>query len=282
MIVGLVGAFMTAAYMTRCVYLTFFGEYRGGTSRTPIPHGDEAEHDPADTTASIGARRARARPAREQPPRSRCRSGSCRSSRCSPGFLNAAPRTSRSSRSGSSRAIAFAEIVAPATFSWSSRPSSRSLIAVARHRRSRTRTTGHGAGRSDLAARNALARAGKRFLVKKYYLDVLYNDIIVGVDQGPDRGRRRTGSTSTSSTTSSTTPGAARARSRVHVRLHRPDGCRRCRQRPRDGHRRSRRRGARASRPVDCSSTHSCLFCGGRRCSPSSCGSSLSGGVSAR
>ena len=29
MIVGLVGAVMTAAYMTRCVYLTFFGEYRG-------------------------------------------------------------------------------------------------------------------------------------------------------------------------------------------------------------------------------------------------------------
>jgi NADH-quinone oxidoreductase subunit L len=29
MIVGLIGAFMTAMYMTRCVYLTFFGEYRG-------------------------------------------------------------------------------------------------------------------------------------------------------------------------------------------------------------------------------------------------------------
>ena len=29
LVVGLVGAFMTAAYMTRCVYLTFFGEYRG-------------------------------------------------------------------------------------------------------------------------------------------------------------------------------------------------------------------------------------------------------------
>ena len=27
--VGLIGAVMTAAYMTRCVYLTFFGEYRG-------------------------------------------------------------------------------------------------------------------------------------------------------------------------------------------------------------------------------------------------------------
>src|SRR5690606_29375142 len=29
MIIGLIGAFMTAAYMTRCVYLTFFGQYRG-------------------------------------------------------------------------------------------------------------------------------------------------------------------------------------------------------------------------------------------------------------
>jgi NADH-quinone oxidoreductase subunit L len=29
MVIGLVGAVLTAAYMTRCVYLTFFGEYRG-------------------------------------------------------------------------------------------------------------------------------------------------------------------------------------------------------------------------------------------------------------
>src|SRR6476646_3484986 len=29
MVVGLIGALLTAAYMTRCVYLTFFGEYRG-------------------------------------------------------------------------------------------------------------------------------------------------------------------------------------------------------------------------------------------------------------
>ena len=32
MYVGLVGAFMTAAYMTRCVYLTFFGEARGAAA----------------------------------------------------------------------------------------------------------------------------------------------------------------------------------------------------------------------------------------------------------
>ncbi|MFM8973465.1 MAG: NADH-quinone oxidoreductase subunit L [Actinomycetota bacterium] len=30
LVVGLIGALMTAAYMTRCVYLTFFGEFRGG------------------------------------------------------------------------------------------------------------------------------------------------------------------------------------------------------------------------------------------------------------
>jgi NADH-quinone oxidoreductase subunit L len=41
MIVGLVGAVMTAAYMTRCVYLTFFGEYRG--------HGHPHESPPAIT-----------------------------------------------------------------------------------------------------------------------------------------------------------------------------------------------------------------------------------------
>jgi NADH-quinone oxidoreductase subunit L len=32
MVVGLVGAFMTACYMTRCIYLTFFGEHRGNAA----------------------------------------------------------------------------------------------------------------------------------------------------------------------------------------------------------------------------------------------------------
>ncbi len=34
MVVGIVGALMTAAYMTRVIYLTFFGEYRGHGTRT--------------------------------------------------------------------------------------------------------------------------------------------------------------------------------------------------------------------------------------------------------
>ena len=49
---------MTAAYMTRCVYLTFFGEYRGGAraTRTPTDAVDElVEHDPP-TDATPGRR----------------------------------------------------------------------------------------------------------------------------------------------------------------------------------------------------------------------------------
>ena len=44
LVVGLVGAFLTAAYMTRCMYLTFFGEYRG--PRPPARVG-AAHHRPA-------------------------------------------------------------------------------------------------------------------------------------------------------------------------------------------------------------------------------------------
>ena len=41
LVVGLLGAALTAAYMTRCVYLTFFGDYRG--------HGHPHESPPAIT-----------------------------------------------------------------------------------------------------------------------------------------------------------------------------------------------------------------------------------------
>ncbi len=45
LVVGLVGAFLTAAYMTRCVYLTFFGEFRG--------HGEPHESERAITVPLI-------------------------------------------------------------------------------------------------------------------------------------------------------------------------------------------------------------------------------------
>ncbi|MFM8852368.1 MAG: NADH-quinone oxidoreductase subunit L, partial [Acidimicrobiaceae bacterium] len=47
MIVGLVGAFMTAAYMTRATYLTFFGEPRGASAghSSHEPHDAHGLHD---------------------------------------------------------------------------------------------------------------------------------------------------------------------------------------------------------------------------------------------
>ena len=43
MVVGIIGAFMTAAYMTRCVYLTFYGEPRGAAAD---PHHHPHESGP--------------------------------------------------------------------------------------------------------------------------------------------------------------------------------------------------------------------------------------------
>src|SRR5205085_7835720 len=48
MVVGLAGAFMTAAYMARCVYLTFFGEPRGAAA-----HHHPHESPPLITTPLI-------------------------------------------------------------------------------------------------------------------------------------------------------------------------------------------------------------------------------------
>ena len=45
LVIGLAGAFMTACYMTRCVYLTFFGQYRG--------HGHPHESPPAITVPLV-------------------------------------------------------------------------------------------------------------------------------------------------------------------------------------------------------------------------------------
>jgi NADH-quinone oxidoreductase subunit L len=61
MIIGLIGAFMTAAYMTRATYLTFFGEARGASAgehhdehhdaHAPA-HDDHDSHDAHDAHAT--------------------------------------------------------------------------------------------------------------------------------------------------------------------------------------------------------------------------------------
>ena len=54
MIIGLVGAFMTAAYMTRATYLTFFGEPRGASAgeNSHDSHDAHATHDAHDSPAT--------------------------------------------------------------------------------------------------------------------------------------------------------------------------------------------------------------------------------------
>ena len=60
MIVGLVGAFLTAAYMTRCMYLTFFGEYRGGQHEADVgefgyePVGEDIDAEVAELAHGTG------------------------------------------------------------------------------------------------------------------------------------------------------------------------------------------------------------------------------------
>ena len=187
---------MTAAYMTRCIYLTFFGEYRGGATRectTPARRRRRAGRAPPRRGA--GRRRARLRrarrddhghaAAREQPPHHRAA--------LDPLVLRGVRRlaqrarsTSRSSRSGSSRASRSSRCVHAEFNVGRGRHLGRDRAA--RHRASRTRYYWNGMGPQRLSpsATRWHARASTSSS-SKYYLDVLYTDIIVGSHQGPDR-----------------------------------------------------------------------------------------------
>jgi NADH-quinone oxidoreductase subunit L len=181
LIVGLIGAFMTAAYMTRCVYLVFFGEYRGGhhgeSHATDV--GDElVEHDlaevqHADEVAHHG----------EPHESNRLITGPLwvlSFFAVFVGMLNwpglekftewFEPRFAFPAVPEAKFAIGWAAIsvvIALAGFGTSYLYYWRSVGAV------------------RLTERNRAAYAGKQFLVNKYYLDVLYTDIIVGSIKGP-------------------------------------------------------------------------------------------------
>jgi NADH-quinone oxidoreductase subunit L len=155
MIVGLVGAFLTAAYMTRTIYLTFFGEYRG--------HGHPHESEPLITVPlvvlsffSIVA-----------------------------GFVNAAPLGLEKFKDWVEPTVNFPALVHP-DFDYPKAIISVSLaalgIGIAAYLWFQREELGPFKG---LTQRNALARAGYTFLEKKYYLDVLYENVIVAGVKGP-------------------------------------------------------------------------------------------------
>ena len=160
LVVGLVGAFLTAAYMTRCIYLTFFGEYRG--------HGHPHESEPLITVPlmilaffSVVA-----------------------------GLINAAPLGIEKFKEWVEPTVAFPLLV-HADFDYPKAIISVTVavlgIGIAAYFWFQREEHGPLKG---LTQRNALARAGYTFLEKKYYLDVLYENIIVERHQGPDRPRR--------------------------------------------------------------------------------------------
>ena len=155
MVVGLVGAFLTAAYMTRCVYLTFFGEYRG--------HGHPHESEPAITVPliilSVFAVLA--------------------------GFLNAAAIHVEKFAEWVEPRVSFPELVHP-EFDVPTAAISLSLafmgIGIAAYfwfKREELHAL------KGLTERNKLAHAGYQFLVNKYYLDALYENVIVASIAGP-------------------------------------------------------------------------------------------------
>jgi NADH-quinone oxidoreductase subunit L len=155
LVVGLIGAFLTAAYMTRCIYLTFFGEYRG--------HGHPHESEPLITVPlvilaffSLVA-----------------------------GLINAAPLGIEKFNDWVTPRILF-PVLQHAEFDYPKALISVSLaalgIGIAAYFWFRAEEEGP---LRNLTQRNALARAGYTFLENKYYIDYLYENIIVAGIKGP-------------------------------------------------------------------------------------------------
>jgi NADH-quinone oxidoreductase subunit L len=181
LIIGLVGAFMTAAYMTRCVYLTFFGEYRGGHEPHAVAHVDEAEHDPADTPAAVD-HDALAHAPHESNGLITVPLWILSFFAIFAGFLNF-PHFSKFEEWFNPRYPAeFHEILHPVAFNAILAAISVTVALVAA-----AVTWAYYQGRlpQRLSERYALFGAGKRFLVNKYYIDYLYEQVIVAGIKGP-------------------------------------------------------------------------------------------------
>jgi NADH-quinone oxidoreductase subunit L len=154
LVVGLVGAFLTAAYMTRVVYLTFFGEFRG--------HGEPHESPKLITVPliilSVFAVLA--------------------------GFLNAAAIHVEKFAEWVEPRVAFPQLVHPA-FDYPAAIISLTVavlgIGVVAYLYFQREELGPLKG---LTQRNKVAHAGYTFLINKYYLDALYEDVIVASIKG--------------------------------------------------------------------------------------------------
>jgi NADH-quinone oxidoreductase subunit L len=155
MVIGLVGAGLTAAYMTRCVYLTFFGEYRGHH------HPHESEKTITVPLMILAVLSIVA------------------------GFLQAAPFHIEKFSKWVDQVGPFPELVHP-EFDYVLAASSVTLVVLAIGFASYFWFKREELGAlKGLTQRNKVAHAGYRFLEKKYYLDDLYEGVIVAGVKGP-------------------------------------------------------------------------------------------------
>jgi NADH-quinone oxidoreductase subunit L len=171
LVVGVVGALMTAAYMTRCVYLTFHGEPRG--------HAADPHHPP-----------------HESGPRIVVPLYILSGLAILAGFANL-PNTGALKFVPDSLALRFEHFYEPkgayfpsvlGTFHHPEFDIGIALVSTV------IGLAGiglayawyfKGLGPHGLTERNRWARAGHKALVEKYYLDTLYTDVIVGTVKGP-------------------------------------------------------------------------------------------------
>ncbi len=229
MIIGLIGAFMTAAYMTRATYLTFFGSPRGAAAgEHREEHDPHAAHDPhvphyeGDkhaasgphesgllitvplmilATLALGSGFLNATPFGESWERIKTwvepsavmvmDASSDEHSTEASGHMAASEDGHHESPCGSETpedGLCYAPQLHHAPFTWSKAAVSLIivfvglvvswLLCVALYTRKDKRLVG-------LTQRNAVLRAGYRFLDNKYYLDALYENVIVKAIAGP-------------------------------------------------------------------------------------------------
>ena len=209
LLMGMFGAALTAAYMTRCVYLTFHGEYRGGHAHhddhAPAHVADDGDHDHAHVVDDGGdAVAAHHGDPHESGPRILVPLYILSGLAIVAGFVNLPVGFQLVGDSWTERFGHFVEPtgssyfpgISHATPSWSLAVVS-SLVALAgagaafyyyfvKVDRLSKETNQSLTGLPDgLSKSNGLARTGHKVLVNKYYLDHLYTGVIVGFTKGP-------------------------------------------------------------------------------------------------
>lgn len=214
MVIGFIGAFLTTAYMSRCFYLTFLGKSRGAAAgehhgddhHAPAlamagahgadahghdAHGHDAHGDAAhDTHDAHGGHDAHAGP-HESPWQITLPLVLLSIGALAAGWLNMAKpvhveKFTKWVEPGIAEPISFFPTLDHAAFEWAKAVPSQVIVlaaliigfglSIAVYERGLAR---------DLTRRSAIARGTYAFLWNKYYLDALYEKVIVAGISGP-------------------------------------------------------------------------------------------------